>query len=188
MTTDLGIPPTGSEQESLPRPVSPSAPAGRALGRGRKKRPKRWIALVAVFVVLIPTADSYLRSLTGPGNDALSIRSVEWLRSHHFRWAVNDVENFWYTHHQPKKGGTLSPALQAQSPRARLATRPYPPGPPSVWRGPLSSPFRRRPPSPLWCPRRWREKASGARSAVRSMVSRPCTPPTCAPTPCTPAC
>ena len=121
MTTDLGIPPTGSEQESLPRPVSPSAPAGRALGRGRKKRPKRWIALVAVLVVLIPTADSYLRSLTGPGNDALSIRSVEWLRSHHFRWAVNDVENFWYTHHQPKKGGTLSPALQAQV--AQGATR-----------------------------------------------------------------
>jgi hypothetical protein len=77
-------------------------------------RPKRWIALVAVLVVLIPTLDSYWRALTGPGNDALSVRSVEWLRSHHFRWAVNDVENFWYTHHQPKKGGTLSPALQAQ--------------------------------------------------------------------------
>jgi hypothetical protein len=114
MTTDLRIPPTGSEQESLRRPVGPQAPPGHAVNRGPKKRPKRWIALVAVLVVLIPTADSYFRSLTGPGNDALSIRSVEWLRSHHFRWAVNDVENFWYSHHQPKKGGTLSPALQAE--------------------------------------------------------------------------
>jgi hypothetical protein len=70
--------------------------------------------LLAVLVVLIPTADSYFRALTGPGNDALSIRSVEWLRSHHFRWLVNDVENFWYTHHQPKKGGTVSPLLRAQ--------------------------------------------------------------------------
>jgi hypothetical protein len=72
------------------------------------------MALVAVLVLLIPTFDSYWRALTGPGNDALSVRSIEWLRSHHFRWLVNDVENFWYTHHQPKKGGTLSPALQAQ--------------------------------------------------------------------------
>ncbi len=72
------------------------------------------MALLGVMIVLIPTVDSYGRALTGPGNDALSIRSVEWLRDHHFRWAVNDVENFWYTHHQPKKGGTVSPALQAQ--------------------------------------------------------------------------
>lgn len=67
-----------------------------------------------MLVVLIPTADSYFRSLTGPGNDALSIRSVEWLRTHHFRWAVDDVENWWYTHHQPKKGGVVSPVLQEQ--------------------------------------------------------------------------
>jgi hypothetical protein len=79
-----------------------------------KRRPKRWIALLAVLVVVIPTLDSYGQALTGPGNDALSIRSVEWLRSHHFRWAVNDVENFWYTHHQPKKGGAVSSALKAQ--------------------------------------------------------------------------
>jgi hypothetical protein len=79
-----------------------------------QRRPKRWIALLAVLVVVIPTLDSYGRALTGPGNDALSIRSVEWLRSHHFRWAVIDVENFWYTHHQPKKGGTVGSALKAQ--------------------------------------------------------------------------
>ena len=81
---------------------------------GWRRRPKRWVALLALLVVLIPTLDSYGRALTGPGNDALSIRSVEWLRSHHFRWLVNDVENFWYTHHQPKKGGTVSPALQQE--------------------------------------------------------------------------
>ena len=69
--------------------------------------------------MLIPTLDSYGRALTGPGNDALSIRSVEWLRDHHFRWAVTDVENYWYRHHQPKKGATVSSALQAQIAGAR---------------------------------------------------------------------
>jgi Phosphodiester glycosidase len=72
------------------------------------------MALLAVLIVLIPTIDSYGHALTGPGNDSLNIRSVEWLRSHHFRWAVNDVENWWYTHHQPKKGGVLSAAQQAE--------------------------------------------------------------------------
>ncbi len=77
-----------------------------------------------VLIVLIPTVDSFGRALTGPGNDALSIRSVEWLRDHHFRWAVNDVENYWYTHHQPKKGGTLSPTLQAEMAGGRNLTHP----------------------------------------------------------------
>jgi Phosphodiester glycosidase len=81
---------------------------------GVRRRPKRWIAVLAVLILLIPTLVSYMDALTGPGNDKLSIRSVEWLRSHHYRWAVNDVENWWYTHHAPKKGGVPSQALQAQ--------------------------------------------------------------------------
>jgi hypothetical protein len=126
LSTDLGILPPGSQQQFRPRQARPARPAA---GR-RKPRPKRWIALVVVLVVLIPTLDSYFQALTGPGNDALSIRSVEWLRSHHFRWLVNDVENFWYTHHQPKKGGTLSPALRAQMAQGAVnpsaGTRPAP--------------------------------------------------------------
>ena len=115
MSTDLRTSPTDSE------PYRAGSPEPRA--RGLRRRPKRWIALLAVLVVLIPTLDSYGRALTGPGNDSLNIRSVEWLRSHHFRWAVNDVETWWYTHHQPKKGGILSPALQAQVAAGRRSTR-----------------------------------------------------------------
>jgi hypothetical protein len=81
-----------------------------------------------VLIVLIPTLDSYGRALTGPGNDTLSIRSVEWLRDHHFRWAVTDVENYWYRHHQPKKGGTVSSALQAQMAGSRAAAGTGQPG------------------------------------------------------------
>jgi hypothetical protein len=105
---------------------------------------------LAVLVVLVPTLDSYGRALTGPGNDSLNIRSVEWLRSHHFRWLVNDVENFWYSHHQPKRGGTVSPALQAQIAAGRLldpvSVRPTRPASPSVLPPPTAiTPFVAQP-------------------------------------------
>lgn len=90
------------------------SPSGRPAGKLRRSRPRRWIALVVVLVLLVPTVVSYGQALTGPGNDKLSIRSTEWLRSHHFRWLVNDVESWWYTHHQPKKGGVLSAADRAR--------------------------------------------------------------------------
>ena len=102
MSTELRSPTsdTGAYFESTPPGFSSGPGHTRTTTpSGWRRRPKRWIALVALLVVLIPTIDSYERALTGPGNDALSIRSVEWLRSHHFRWLVNDVENFWYTHH-----------------------------------------------------------------------------------------
>lgn len=93
-------------------------PAGTTRPGPPPKRPwylrKRWIALTVAVVVLTPVAYSYTRALTGPGTDALGIRSVEWLRSHHLRWLVDDVENYWYSHHQPKKGGAPSRALRAE--------------------------------------------------------------------------
>lgn len=67
-----------------------------------------------VVALISPVGYSYARALTGPGTDALSLRSVEWLRSHHLRWLVNDVENYWYSRHKPKKGGLPSGALRAQ--------------------------------------------------------------------------
>jgi hypothetical protein len=87
-----------------PPPIPPGAPQLPGPLR-RRRRPRRWIALVPTLVLLIPTLVSYSNALAAPGNDRFGIRSTEWLRSHHFRWLVNDVENFWYSHHQPKKGG-----------------------------------------------------------------------------------
>jgi hypothetical protein len=79
-------------------------------GRARRSLPgsKRtwWLVAVGVVVVLLtPSAWSYGQALAAPGNTALTVRSVDWLRDHHLRWLVNDVENFWYNHHKPKKGG-----------------------------------------------------------------------------------
>ena len=77
-----------------------SAKAGRA-----------WIIAAVVLTLLSPAAWSYGAALAAPGNVPLSVRSVEWLRDHHGRWLVNDVEDFWYNHHKPKKGGQPAKAF-----------------------------------------------------------------------------
>jgi hypothetical protein len=56
---------------------------------------------------------SYGDALGAAGNTASSVRSIEWLKDHHFAWLVNDFENFWYTHHKPKKGGAPTGGLAA---------------------------------------------------------------------------
>ena len=68
-----------------------------------------------VVAVLMPAGWSYGHALAGPGNDPLSIRSVEWLKDHHFAWLVNEVESLWYRHHPPKTGGKPPDALGASS-------------------------------------------------------------------------
>jgi hypothetical protein len=40
-----------------------------------------------------------------PSSLPLGVRSVEWLRQHHFNWLVDDVEHYYYTWNAPKKGG-----------------------------------------------------------------------------------
>ena len=62
-----------------------------------------------------------------PSSLPLGVRSVEWLRTHHFRWLVNDVERLYYTWTAPKKGGpqlrtlpklpTLAPPPKRARPR-----------------------------------------------------------------------
>jgi hypothetical protein len=130
MPTDMTTPPAGQPRTALAdRPFDWAEDEDHASANGgprtddtgsgghtprhrRARRPlpgsKRAWGLVAVglvVVLLTPSAWSYGQALAAPGNTALSVRSVDWLRDHHFRWLVNDVENFWYSHHKPKKGG-----------------------------------------------------------------------------------
>jgi hypothetical protein len=97
--------------------------------RFTRRRIIKLAVLVAVLGLLAPVGYSYASALAGPGTDALSVRSVEWLRTHHFRWLVSDVENVWYSHHKPKKGGLPSQKLQAQ---VHGGSGPAAPGAPTV--------------------------------------------------------
>jgi hypothetical protein len=67
--------------------------------------------VLVIVTFLTPAAWSYGAALAAPGNVALSVRSVEWVRDNHGRWLVNDIENFWYNHHRPKKGALPKQSL-----------------------------------------------------------------------------
>jgi len=120
------------------------APQHRQARRWRWHRPRtRWIVLGLVAALLLPPALSYERALTGPGTDALSVRSVEWVRQHHGRSLVNAIENFWYSHHKPKAGGTPKHGLPSAAtvpgsrPRTQVPDRLRPVPAPIV---PIASP------------------------------------------------
>jgi hypothetical protein len=92
---------------------APVVPAG-AGNPGRRWRPRRTIGtavLAALLIVLVPVGWSYGHALTRPGNESVGIRTTEWVRDHGGRGIVAWAENFWYSHHAPKKGGV--PALSA---------------------------------------------------------------------------
>jgi hypothetical protein len=105
---------------TLPRDAPPPDPAPEPSrrerrqsrdGRGRRARrsPRaRWIRLgivLALVVVLIPVAWSYVHALNRPGTDSLGIRTVEWIRDHGGNGIVNTIERWWYTNNPPVEGG-----------------------------------------------------------------------------------
>jgi hypothetical protein len=83
--------------------------------------------VIALVVLMIPVLWSYTRALTGPGNDSLGARSVEWLRGHHLSALVNWAEQINYHLHPPRKGGT--PAVKATP---AIASTVAPPTTPAV--------------------------------------------------------
>jgi hypothetical protein len=93
----------------------------RAAGRPRRPRPPsrevtglrrlRRVVLVMAFVVLFPTAISYVATINRPSNSSLGIRTVEWLRDHGAAGIVAQVESFYYGLTAPGKGGPTLRAL-----------------------------------------------------------------------------
>ncbi|HUZ81083.1 MAG TPA: hypothetical protein VMU73_02450 [Gaiellaceae bacterium] len=62
-----------------------------------------------MFVILLaPVVYSYVTTIMRPSSLPLGIRTVEWVRTHHGSWIVNEAEHIWYSWHAPAKGG---PAL-----------------------------------------------------------------------------
>ena len=48
-----------------------------------------------------------------PSSLPLSVRTVEWMRMHHFNWLVDGAEHVYYTWKAPKKGGPQLKTLPA---------------------------------------------------------------------------
>jgi Phosphodiester glycosidase len=75
----------------------------------RRRRIRRRRVVAVLLILLAPVIYSYVTTMIRPSSLPLGVRSVEWLRTHHGAWLVNDAERIYYSWNAPKKGG---PALQ----------------------------------------------------------------------------
>lgn len=68
---------------------------------------RRVLGTVAVVILLplILTSISVVGALSTPGNESFKAKWADWLRAHHAAFVVNHLESYYYSHHQPKKGG-----------------------------------------------------------------------------------
>ena len=98
---------TPETRTSLPSDgVSIPEDSSRVVKRRQVRRRRHVVVLVVVLSLLAVPGWSVGHTLAANNTDPLSVRVVEWARDHHLGGLVTKVEDFWYTHHQPPKGGT----------------------------------------------------------------------------------
>jgi hypothetical protein len=68
---------------------------------------------IVLLACLSPAIYSWTRMAMLPSSLPLSVRTVEWLRVHHFNWLVDGAEHVYYTWRAPQKGGPQLKALPA---------------------------------------------------------------------------
>jgi hypothetical protein len=97
--------------------------------RGRRRL--RLSMLVFLLVLLLPAIYSWTRMAVQPSSLPLGVRSVEWLRMHHFNWLVDDSEHYYYSWMAPSKGGPQLKTLPTIGLRSkeRAHARPHSPWP-----------------------------------------------------------
>jgi len=151
------------------REVRPSRRERRRLERERRSRLKRSIrrglALVLVTGLLV-VGWSYVHALRAPGHDPLGVKSVEWIRDHGGSGIVDRIEHWWYTHHQPPKGGTPKHGLPKAAPLPTPTTAPPPVVPINIT--PIAP--KPLPGEGVWAPT---GKLVGGRPAVYATFLRP---------------
>ena len=109
----------------LGRVGEPSASGSRVdTQRRRRKRRRRRVVVAIVVGVLAVPGWSLGRTLAANNTDPLSVRVVEWARDHSLGRLVSTIEQTWYSHHQPPKGGTPKGGIpRAPKPTPTRASR-----------------------------------------------------------------
>jgi hypothetical protein len=64
------------------------------------------VGLILILMVLVGV--SLIGALRTHGNQSFEAKWADWLRSHHMSALANDIENYYYQHHVPPRGGTPS--------------------------------------------------------------------------------
>jgi Phosphodiester glycosidase len=100
--------------------------------RPRRRLPRRrWLILAIVLAFLSPAIFSWTQMAVEPSSLPLGVRTVEWLRMHHFNWLVDEAEHVYYTWRTPKKGGPQLKTLPAVGIHAKrthhAVAKPWPP-------------------------------------------------------------
>lgn len=101
--------PVGSselEPQALrPRRAQRSGRSRRAATSAGRAPRRRWrklrIAAIVIVAAMLPIAYSYGTYLTRPGDEPVSVRTVDFLRDHGFDSTINGIEQWWYTRHKP---------------------------------------------------------------------------------------
>jgi hypothetical protein len=115
--------------------IRPSRRERGRLKRQRRSRVNRYLRrslAIALVVLLFAVGWSYLHALRAPGHDPIGVKTVEWVRDHGGSGIVNRIEHWWYTHHQPPKGGTPKHGLPKAAPLATPTTAPPPAVPANI--------------------------------------------------------
>ena len=74
-----------------------SAVANTRSARRRLRSRRRWPVRATVVLVLVsPALYSYMATAEQPSSLPLAVRSVEWVRSHHGSWLVDETEHVYY--------------------------------------------------------------------------------------------
>jgi hypothetical protein len=105
---------------------------------------------VGLLIILSPVVYSWTNMALLPSSLPLSVRTVEWLRSHHMNWAVDEAEHVWYSWNAPSKGGpqlTSLPTAGLSVKHNKVTTR-WPPPVKPVFANPLPGEGRWKPTGP----------------------------------------
>lgn len=107
MTTSA--PPVRTRRRPAPAPDQPgeATPTPTPWRRAARflRRHRVLSVVLVVLLALSPWEASFASALTGTGPGSMSARAAEWVRDHGGASVVAWVENLWYSHHQPPKGG-----------------------------------------------------------------------------------
>jgi Phosphodiester glycosidase len=96
----------GDGAPGSPQPVARTR-GRRTVPRSRRLRTRRRLMVLGILIGLLAVPGWSLgRTLAANTTDPLGARAVEWARNHQLGGVVGFVEQIWYAHHQPPKGGT----------------------------------------------------------------------------------
>lgn len=118
-SSDAGSPDTSGGADSGPEAATLGG-TDATDRRGRRLTPvppvPTWLRVVApvVIAVLLVPVVSFGRAVATPNNLSMTERAAEWMRDNNLGFALNQIENWWLSWHQPKVGGEPDRAIEVR--------------------------------------------------------------------------